>query len=318
MSSAAAHQGSRRPFGSRLADAMDDHGPLCVGIDPHPNLLEAWGLADSAAGLREFALRTIDAVGGHVAAVKPQSAFFERHGSAGIAVLEETLAALRDVGTLSVLDVKRGDIGSTMAGYAQAYLSDDTPLAADSITVSPYLGYGSLTPALNLAEANGSGVFVLALTSNPEGAGVQHAVNEDQAVAAGIVEGVTASNAQASGEGRLGSIGLVIGATVGGAVSDLGIDLQRANGPLLAPGVAGVGVTYDFAHRAEHVGLGRGGRADAGPRSPRSGRTPCPGRPGWRPSPGATRPPAGAAARGRRPRRSGPCPARPPGGRPAR
>ena len=165
MSSAAAHQSSRRPFGSRLADAMDDHGPLCVGIDPHPNLLAAWGLADSAAGLRDFALRTIDAVGGHVAAVKPQSAFFERHGSAGIAVLEETLVALRDLDTLSVLDVKRGDIGSTMAGYAQAYLSDDAPLASDSITVSPYLGYGSLTPALNLAEASGRGVFVLALTS---------------------------------------------------------------------------------------------------------------------------------------------------------
>ena len=134
------HSHSRRSFGARLADAMEDHGPLCVGIDPHPSLLEAWGLADSAAGLRDFALRTVDAVGGRVGAVKPQSAFFERHGSAGIAVLEETLAALRDVGTLSVLDVKRGDIGSTMAGYAQAYLSDGAPLAADSITVSPYLG----------------------------------------------------------------------------------------------------------------------------------------------------------------------------------
>ena len=176
-----------------------------------------------------------------MAAVKPQSAFFERHGSAGIAVLEETLAALRDVGTLSVLDVKRGDIGSTMAGYAQAYLSDSAPLAADSITVSPYLGYGSLTPALDLAEASGRGIFVLALTSNPEGATVQHAVRGDQAVAAGVVEGVTASNASASGEGRLGSIGLVIGATVGESVSRLGIDLLRANGPLLAPGVSAQG-----------------------------------------------------------------------------
>ena len=178
------HSHSRRSFGARLADAMEDHGPLCVGIDPHPSLLEAWGLADSAAGLRDFALRTVDAVGGRVGAVKPQSAFFERHGSAGIAVLEETLAALRDVGTLSVLDVKRGDIGSTMAGYAQAYLSDGAPLAADSITVSPYLGYGSLNPALDLAEASGRGVFVLALTSNPEGAAVQHAVNGDRAAAA--------------------------------------------------------------------------------------------------------------------------------------
>ena len=172
MSPAASSQPGRfrRPFGARLADAMDDQGPLCVGIDPHPSLLDAWGLADSAAGLRDFALRTVDAVAGRVAAVKPQSAFFERHGSAGIAVLEETLAALRDVGTLSVLDVKRGDIGSTMAGYARAYLSDGAPLAADSITVSPYLGYGSLTPALDLAEASGRGIFVLALTSNPEGA----------------------------------------------------------------------------------------------------------------------------------------------------
>ena len=243
MSPAASHQPGqpRSPFGARLADAMDDRGPLCVGIDPHPSLLEQWGLSDSAAGLRDFALRTVDAVGGHVAAVKPQSAFFERHGSAGIAVLEETLAALCDVGTLSVLDVKRGDIGSTMAGYAQAYLSDNAPLAADSITVSPYLGYGSLAPALDLAQARGRGVFVLALTSNPEGAAVQHAVNGEQAVAAGVVEGVTASNATASGEGRLGSIGLVVGATVGEAVSRLGIDLLRANGPLLAPGVGAQG-----------------------------------------------------------------------------
>ena len=243
MSSTTSHQPgrSRRPFGARLADAMDDQGPLCVGIDPHPNLLEVWGLTDSAAGLRDFALRTVDAVGGRVAAVKPQSAFFERHGSAGIAVLEETLAALRDVGTLSVLDVKRGDIGSTMAGYAQAYLSDGAPLAADSITVSPYLGYGSLAPALDLAEAGGRGVFVLALTSNPEGTTVQHAVSGERAVAAEVVEGVTASNAAARGEGGLGSIGLVVGATVGEAVSRLGIDLLRANGPLLAPGVGAQG-----------------------------------------------------------------------------
>ena len=249
---------ARRPFGARLADAMEDQGPLCVGIDPHPSLLETWSLTDSAAGLRDFSLRTVDAVGGRVAAVKPQSAFFERHGSAGIAVLEETLAALRDTGTLSVLDVKRGDIGSTMTGYAQAYLSDGAPLAADSITVSPYLGYGSLAPALELAESSGRGVFVLALTSNPEGATVQHAVSGERAVAAGVVEGVTASNATAGGAGRLGSIGLVVGATVGEAVSRLGIDLLRANGPLLAPGVGAQGagpgeLTSVFGPARRHV-----------------------------------------------------------------
>ncbi|WP_263421967.1 orotidine-5'-phosphate decarboxylase [Actinomyces capricornis] len=232
---------------------MDDHGPLCVGIDPHEGLLSAWGLPDTPAGLRDFALRTVEAVGGRVAAVKPQSAFFERHGSAGIAVLEEVLAALGQCGTLSILDVKRGDIGSTMAGYAQAYLAPGAPLAADAITVSPYLGYGSLAPALELAAANWRGVFVLALTSNPEGAGIQHARGEGGlAVARSIVEGVAATNAaereqgqgSAPGDGRgrgMGSVGLVVGATVGRAVTELGIDLRATAGPLLAPGVGAQG-----------------------------------------------------------------------------
>lgn len=232
----------RPPFGARLAAAMDEHGPLCVGIDPHRELLEAWGLGDDAAGLRDFCLRVVEAVGGRVAAVKPQSAFFERHGAAGIAVLEQTLAALRECGTPAVLDVKRGDIGSTMAGYAQAYLVDGAPLAADAITVSPYLGYGSLAPALDAARATGRGVFVLALTSNPEGAGVQHARGADgRSVAAGVVEGVTASNAAARTAGVLGSVGLVVGATTGGAVAGLGLDLRGAGGPVLAPGVGAQG-----------------------------------------------------------------------------
>ena len=232
----------RPPFGARLAAAMDERGPLCVGIDPHRELLGAWGLGDDAAGLRDFCLRAVEAVGGRVAAVKPQSAFFERHGAAGIAVLEQTLAALRECGTLSVLDVKRGDIGSTMAGYAQAYLVDGAPLAADAITVSPYLGYGSLAPALDAAAASGRGVFVLALTSNPEGAGVQHARGADgRSVAAGVVEGVAASNAAARAAGVLGSVGLVVGATTGGAVAGLGLDLCGAGGPVLAPGVGAQG-----------------------------------------------------------------------------
>lgn len=230
------------PFGARLAAAMDDHGPLCVGIDPHAALLAAWGLTDDAAGLREFSLRVVEAIGARVAAVKPQSAFFERHGSAGIAVLEETLEALRDVGALSILDVKRGDIGSTMGGYAQAYLVDAAPLAADAITVSPYLGYGSLAPALEAAGATGRGLFVLGLTSNPEGAAVQHATaSSGRAVAAMIADGATASNAAARAAGTLGSIGLVVGATIGDAARDLGIDLAATNAPLLAPGVGAQG-----------------------------------------------------------------------------
>jgi orotidine-5'-phosphate decarboxylase len=178
-----------------------------------------------------------------VAAVKPQSAFFERFGSAGVAVLERTLAGLRDAGTLSLLDVKRGDIGTTMAGYAQAYLSDGSPLRADAITVSPYLGYESLRPALDLAAATGRGVFVLTLTSNPEGPSVQHAVRDGATVAASVVAGVARDNATASASGRLGSVGMVVGATVGSAVTDLGLDLAGAAGPLLAPGLGAQGGT---------------------------------------------------------------------------
>ena len=226
-------------FGARLAAAMDAHGPLCVGIDPHPSLLAEWGLADDAGGLRTFALTVLDAVGGEVAAVKPQSAFFERHGSAGIAVLEEVLAAARAAGTLAILDAKRGDIGSTMAGYADAYLRDGAPLAADALTVSPFLGFGSLRPLVDAALGSGRGLFVLALTSNPEGAEVQHARGPDgRAVAARIAAAAAALNL---GQQPLGSIGLVIGATVGNAPEKLGIDLAAVNGPLLAPGVGAQG-----------------------------------------------------------------------------
>ena len=117
----------------------------------------------------------VEELAGTAAALKPQSAFFERHGAAGIAALEEVLAACRDAGVLSILDVKRGDIGSTMTAYAEAYLRPGAPLEADAITASPYLGVGSLTPAIDLALTHGKGVFVLALTSNPEGATLQHA-----------------------------------------------------------------------------------------------------------------------------------------------
>ena len=226
-------------FGQRLAAAMDSHGPLCVGIDPHPSLLDAWGLADDVEGLRRFALTVLEGVGGHVAAVKPQAAFFERHGSKGVAVLEEVVAAGRDSGTLVIVDAKRGDIGSTMAAYADAFLRDGSPLAGDALTVSPYLGFGSLDPAVELALATGRGLFVLCLTSNKEGHEVQHARTSDgQSIAALVAARAAALNADAS---PLGSIGLVVGATVGDAAERTGVDLAAVNGPLLAPGVGAQG-----------------------------------------------------------------------------
>ncbi len=231
--------GGVTPFGARLAAAADDHGPLCVGIDPHATLLVDWGLTDDAAGLRTFAHTVLDAVAGRVAAVKPQAAFFERHGSAGLAVLEEVVAAGRETGTLVVVDAKRGDIGSTMGAYADAFLRDGSPLAGDALTVSPYLGFGSLDPAVDLALATGRGLFVLCLTSNKEGHEVQHARTEEGPTVAALVAARAA--ALNAGERPLGSVGLVVGATVGDSASRAGVDLESVNGPLLAPGVGAQG-----------------------------------------------------------------------------
>ena len=233
-------------FGARLRVAMDELGPLCAGIDPHPALLAHWGLDQTAHGLETFSMTCVEAFAGTVAVVKPQSAFFESFGSAGVAVLERTLTGLREAGTLSLLDVKRGDIGSTMAAYARAYLSHDSPLRADAITVSPFLGFESLRPALDLALQNGRGVFVLTLTSNPEGGQVQHASKDGRSVAGSIVDGVMRQNARRAADGGvsvLGSVGMVVGATVGEAVQKLGLDLAAANAPLLAPGVGAQGAT---------------------------------------------------------------------------
>lgn len=232
----------RAPFGARLAAAMNEFGPLCVGIDPHPGLLSAWGLDDDIAGLRSFSLTVVEALGGKVASFKPQSALFERHGSRGVGVLEEVIAASRDAGTLTIVDAKRGDIGSTMAGYADAYLADGSPLAGDALTVSPYLGFGSLSPTVELARETGRGLFVLCLTSNPEGKQVQHARTADgESVAAVMAREAAQLNRAARERGELGSIGLVVGATIGDAARDLGVDLVDVNGPLLAPGVGAQG-----------------------------------------------------------------------------
>ncbi|MEU9342314.1 orotidine-5'-phosphate decarboxylase [Streptomyces sp. NPDC048278] len=225
------------PFGARLRRVMDERGPLCVGIDPHASLLTEWGLNADVAGLERFSRTVVEAVADRVAVMKPQSAFFERFGSRGIAVLERVVAEARAAGTLVVMDAKRGDIGSTMAGYAEAFLSKDAPLFSDALTVSPYLGYGSLSPAVALARETGAGLFVLALTSNPEGPEVQHAVRADgRTVGATVLAHLAAENA---GEEPLGSFGAVVGATVGD-LSSYDLDI---NGPLLAPGVGAQGAT---------------------------------------------------------------------------
>jgi len=248
---------SGRPtFGARYAAALAARGRFCVGIDPHAALLSQWGLADDVSGLERFALTVAEAVAPVCSVVKPQSAFYERFGSRGIAVLERVVATCRDAGALVLLDVKRGDIGSTSQAYADAYLDPAGPLAADAVTVSPYLGFGSLTPFVETARRHDAGLFVLALTSNPEGPEVQHALTADAAAVPGetvadrVLGHLRGLNA---GADPLGSFGAVVGATV-----DPGSHRLDTGGPILAPGYGAQGGTAAdlariFGPAARHV-----------------------------------------------------------------
>lgn len=232
-------------FGDRLAETFATRGRLCVGIDPHEQLLDQWGLDVSAVGAREFGLRVVEATAGVAGIVKPQVAFFERFGSAGYQALERVLAEARDARLLVIGDNKRGDIGSSVDAYGAAWLTPGSPLEVDSVTLSPYLGLGSLEGVLRLAETTGKGAFVLAATSNPEAAAVQGAVLQQSSqagasLAAAMIAGVAGWNAtQPDAATRsFGSIGVVLGATV--RLRDRGIDQdQLPDGPtvpVLAPG----------------------------------------------------------------------------------
>ncbi|MDF2491488.1 MAG: orotidine-5-phosphate decarboxylase [Microbacterium sp.] len=231
-------------FGQRLRAALDDHGALCVGIDPHASLLSAWGLAASADGARELGLRVVEAASGRVGVVKPQVAFFEQYGSQGFAALEDVMRAARDAGLLVIADAKRGDIGTTMAGYTDAWLRPGSPLEADAVTLSPYLGPDSLRQSLRTAISLGKGAFVLAATSNPEAALVQQSLVDDDSadergrLAARIAHDVGELNMGLAG--ALGSIGVVIGATVDRAAFGL-TDIVIAGMPVLAPGFGAQG-----------------------------------------------------------------------------
>ncbi|MFM9376118.1 orotidine-5'-phosphate decarboxylase [Gordonia sp. VNK21] len=221
-------------FGDRYRAAVAGRGRLCAGIDPHPALLEQWGLPVSVDGLRAFGQACVQGLGPVAAVIKPQVAFFEAFGAGGFAVLEDVIAGCREAGALVLADAKRGDIGSTMAAYTTAWLDDASPLCADAVTASPYLGFGSLDPALTQAGATGRGVFVLARTSNPEGAAVQTAAAAgERTVAQSIVDLAAQSNA----DGR-GTVGLVVGAT-----REHGLDLRELAGPVLSPGLGAQGAT---------------------------------------------------------------------------
>ena len=223
------------PFGARLDERLRELGPLCVGIDPSRELLERWGHSDNVDALEFFARSVLDAVSGVVAAIKPQVAFFERFGSGGYRVLERLLADARDADVLVVADAKRGDFAPTNAGYAQAWLSETSPLRVDALTVSPYLGVRALSPFFDVAAATGRGVFVLAATSNPEGRVLQRARTEDhERIEDMVLREVSEINHSDEGNG---SVGVVLGATRDAP----DFDLNTLGGPYLVPGVGAQG-----------------------------------------------------------------------------
>ncbi|MEI7858373.1 MAG: orotidine-5'-phosphate decarboxylase [Acidimicrobiales bacterium] len=232
-------------FASRVARAVADTGPLCAGIDPSVGLLGEWGLPASADGVRTFGLRCIEAFAGVVPVVKPQVAFFERWGSAGMAALEDVLAAGRAAGLLVIADAKRGDIGSTMEAYASAWLDPMSPLVADAVTATPYLGLGALQPALDLAAASGRGVIVVVRSSNPEGRSLQEARTsslQDGSSDGPSVEDMLLAAIAECNHGGLAVPGTV-GAVVGATREPSAFDLAGLGGVILAPGLGAQGGT---------------------------------------------------------------------------
>lgn len=228
------------PFGARVRAAIARTGPLCVGIDPSAALLAAWGLSDDAGGLEAFAGRCVAALAGTVPVVKPQVAFFERHGSAGMAVLERLVVEAHEAGLLVIADAKRGDVGTTSEAYADAWLGEG-PLAADAVTASPYLGLAALSPMVAVARRTGRGVLVVARSSNPEGRPVQDALDSaGTALGDRVLEGIAAANRD---EGvAVGAVGAVVGATLDPAsLPDLPRRLAQVGGVVLAPGVGAQG-----------------------------------------------------------------------------
>lgn len=228
-------------YRARLAAAVAARGSLCVGIDPMPSVLAAWDVEPDVRGLETVSRGIVEVLGEHAAVFKPQSAFFEPYGSAGIAVLERVLDDVRQAGAISILDVKRGDIGSSMGGYAEAYLHPGSPLSADAITVSPYLGVDALAPAFELARTHGRGVYVLARTSNPEGGRIQTASTDaGTTVAQHVLDEITALNPGHD---------LLIGAVLGATHAELGCDPGGFNGSILAPGIGAQGAGTDDLRR---------------------------------------------------------------------
>lgn len=228
----------RQEFGFRLSDSMKRHGHICVGIDPHRKNLWDWGYSVDPQGAELFAMRMLQAAEGRAAAVKFMMPMFERYGSKGIAALERALYAAHQMGLITIVDCMRGGLSTTLSSIADAYLKSGGPLYTDAITLIPYYGFHSLNGLIEDALNRGHGVFIASLTSNPEASNLQTAIRQrgeykGHTVAYGVAQGAQNYNKGFSG---MGSVGLVIGATVGRQMDINGIDPSAFTGPILSPG----------------------------------------------------------------------------------
>ncbi len=226
-------------FAARFAAVRSRFGPLVWGIDPSGSLLDGWNLGDTPDGLDRFVDIVLEAAIGTVGLVKPQAAFYERHGWRGFRTLHRLIDDARSAGLLVIVDAKRGDVGSTNDAYAEAYLGTDAPLGADGLTVHPYLGLGAMDAFVGRAHQAGSCLLVVTRSSNPEGRSVQSAASVDgPTVEEGLLTAIGALNARLS-PGEIGPIGAVIGPTH----IEPDLDLAPAHGLFLAPGVGAQGAT---------------------------------------------------------------------------
>jgi orotidine-5'-phosphate decarboxylase len=239
-------------FAGRFLTLAQQRSPLCVGIDPSVDLLRQWDLPFSPAGLERFVALLLEAVGDSVAIAKPQSAFFEQFGPKGLVVLQRLLRELRARGTLSLVDCKRGDIGNTVAAYADVYFGAAAPLGADAITVTAYLGIDALRPFFTKANAAGAGVFVVVRSSNPEGLALQTArLPDGRMVADSLADSISEYNRTVTES--VGPVGAVIGATAGATIATTLARLPQSL--FLAPGIGAQGAS--FTQLAEHFGAAR-------------------------------------------------------------
>ena len=260
MNSAAAP----KHFADRLLAAVRAKGnPVLVGLDPRiENLPPGFLIGDGSPedisfGYTRFCKGVIDVVAPLVAAVKPQAAFFEQLGPAGCFALKAVIDYAAARGLLVILDGKRNDIGSTAAGYAEAYLgpAEASPWGCDALTVSPYLGDDSMTPFVETAQARGAGIFVLVKTSNPGGKRFQDIVAEGKPLYRHVADYVESLAAQTAGSGSYGLVGAVVGATYPQQLAELRQAMPHTW--FLIPGFGAQGGTAkDCAAAFDEQGLG--------------------------------------------------------------